>query len=396
MIWFKCLVSFCILGLTFAQEKPEIENDLDAARDGKVFSLFSIVTFKNQACQTEEGTSGSGGVRNGTCYTTTECTDRSGSASGNCASGFGVCCFFAYDATATISENSTYIRNPGFPSSTTSATTLSMKIEKCSSEVCYLRLDFETFNLLGPVATDEADATNIACQDSFVVTTTSGVTTPTICGLNTGQHIYVDMGAASSDTATAKFTFLSTSTTGRTYEIKVTQIACSDINRPQAGCLQYHTGLTGRLSTFNFAETTTASQMHLGSQEYNICIRQEQGYCCVQYSVCADTNSFSLDQKSEAADTADIGTYCTNDFIEIGGGSATCNINSVGGYSNTRYCGRILSLALSGAINIPICDCTAPFSVYIKTDGLIDAATTAAAVPNNRGVCLEYTQIPCV
>jgi hypothetical protein len=39
------------------------------------------------------------------------------------------------------------------------------------------------------------------------------------------------MGAASSDTATAKFTFLSTSTTGRTYEIKVTQIACSDINR---------------------------------------------------------------------------------------------------------------------------------------------------------------------
>jgi hypothetical protein len=38
------------------------------------------------------------------------------------------------------------------------------------TEVCYLRLDFETFNLLGPVATDEADATNIACQDSFVVT----------------------------------------------------------------------------------------------------------------------------------------------------------------------------------------------------------------------------------
>jgi hypothetical protein len=33
-----------------------------------------------------------------------------------------------------------------------------------------------------------------------------------------------------------------------------------------------------------------------------------------------------------------------------------------------------------------VLDCTAPFSVYIKTDGLIDAATTAAAVPNNRGI----------
>jgi hypothetical protein len=44
MIWFKCLVSFCILGLTFAQEKPEIENDLDAARDGK----GKIKSFKNR------------------------------------------------------------------------------------------------------------------------------------------------------------------------------------------------------------------------------------------------------------------------------------------------------------------------------------------------------------
>ena len=32
----------------------------------------------------------------GTCLTSTECDDRGGSTQGNCASGFGVCCFFKY------------------------------------------------------------------------------------------------------------------------------------------------------------------------------------------------------------------------------------------------------------------------------------------------------------
>ena len=30
----------------------------------------------------------------GTCYASSECTSKGGSASGNCASGFGVCCSF--------------------------------------------------------------------------------------------------------------------------------------------------------------------------------------------------------------------------------------------------------------------------------------------------------------
>jgi hypothetical protein len=38
-----------------------------------------------------------------------------------------------------------------------------------SPEVCFLRFDFETFDLRGPVSTAEDTAANIACQDSFVV-----------------------------------------------------------------------------------------------------------------------------------------------------------------------------------------------------------------------------------
>ena len=53
------------------------------------FSLFSVVSFQNDECNstTTTGTSG-------TCYTSSECSGRGGTANGNCAAGFGVCCKF--------------------------------------------------------------------------------------------------------------------------------------------------------------------------------------------------------------------------------------------------------------------------------------------------------------
>ncbi len=168
-------------------------------------------------------------MRNGTCYTTTECQSKGGSAQGNCAAGykaiwfhltcnvnplvfrFGVCCFFSISLAGTLRENCTYIRNPGFPAGSSESTSITYTVSKVSSEVCDLRLDFETFNIRGPTGTDESVAANLACRDTFVVTvsigstpltlmyfdvqavtsslqTTSGITTPTICGLNTGEH----------------------------------------------------------------------------------------------------------------------------------------------------------------------------------------------------------------
>ena len=79
--------------------------------------------------------------------------------------------------------------------------------------------------------------------------------------------VYVEMGRGSTDTATLAFTF-STSSTARTWEIKATQIPCGASYRPPDGCLQYHTTLSGRFQTFNFAETTTTSQVHLAAQKY--------------------------------------------------------------------------------------------------------------------------------
>ena len=48
-------------------------------------------------------TSAAGATTYGTCISTSECTSRSGSASGTCAAGFGVCCkYFLKECDKTI------------------------------------------------------------------------------------------------------------------------------------------------------------------------------------------------------------------------------------------------------------------------------------------------------
>ena len=64
------LITFFILPI-FGLDKKELETDKKTARAGKVFSLFSIVTFKNSGCRSTSGTTGTGVNRNGTCYTST-------------------------------------------------------------------------------------------------------------------------------------------------------------------------------------------------------------------------------------------------------------------------------------------------------------------------------------
>jgi len=378
------IICFCI----FANAIHAAETDLKApaesekARKQKMLSLFSIVTFPNQGCASQDS-----GSRNGTCYTSSECQNKGGSSSGNCAAGFGVCCLFIVSSTSdTISENCSYIQNPSFPSVYSETSSLTYTINKCSSEVCAVRLDFETFTTLGPADTVETNGG--ACQDSFVVRGTgSGLTTPVICGSNAGQHIYMDMGNGASDTATLTFTFAATTSTIRTWELKATQIPCSSPSRPDLGCLQYHTTLAGRFQTFNYADST--NMQHLASQNYNICIRQEAGYCCNELSPCGDTNAYSLSNSNAMAMQDEM---CTADFVEVDGLSHVC-----GGYGTTlvsRVCGvtLILNTKTTGTIAFStVYDTVAPFNVQIVTDAAVDAIANGI----QRGLCFDYKQIPC-
>ena len=112
---------------------------------------------------------------------------------------------------------------------------------------------------------------------------------------------------------------------------------------PPNGCLQYHTGIDGRFTTFNYDNPTTAQQTHLRNQNYRICIRQEEGtispstlsmniikidqiksylslgYCCVLFMQCSST-TFRINNAGIAAfTTAKVGTNCSEDYIGIEG-----------------------------------------------------------------------------
>ena len=221
------------------------------------------------------------------------------------------------------------MQNPNFPSVYTTSQAVTYTVEKCTKGVCFLRLDFEAFSILGPGSTLEVDGG--VCTDKLevivrknfdrflkvcdmkwiwnYVQTTTGFQVPLICGQNAGHHIYVDIGAESGDSVKLAFTFEGESSL-RSWEIKVGQIPCASPSAPPQGCLQWLTGLKGQLTTFNFAST---EDNHLANQGYSICIRQEAGFCCVQYSTCIETGSFTL--STNPVDMALQDEACTLDYI---------------------------------------------------------------------------------
>ena len=153
--------------------------------------------------------------------------------------------------------------------------------------------------------------------------------------------------------------------------------------------MQYHTGIDGRFSTFNYGAEGTTQDSHLRNQNYKVCIRQEEGYCCIIYMKC-DANSFQLNPGGTADNTkAHQGSDCTGDYITIEGSS-----QSGFGNLNDKYCGGILNTIDENLVDAKIRDCTAPFEVGVVTDNIVDAS--AASIANGiTGVCLTWTQEPC-
>ena len=142
------------------------------------------------------------------------------------------------------SNNCTYFQNSGYPSTYSSVGSCQLTVNKCSSNVCQLRLDFDNMVLAQPESTDHQ------CQDDqFIVS--GGSPIPAICGTNTGIHskdtndpfqfsapfdlpptpsVYVDMGF-NNNSPVMLTTVTSGATFSRSFSVKVTQILCTSLNR---------------------------------------------------------------------------------------------------------------------------------------------------------------------
>jgi len=367
-----------------------------------VLSVFNVVKFPNDACGATNG-------YNGTCYTSSECSSLGGTASGTCASSFGVCCVFSIACGGSSSANNSYAVISSYSTSTDSDP-CTYTFCPTSTDVCKLRIDFDTMVLTAPsgLSSTPAGSDSITVGDctvdSLTVSNPGGVTPPTICGYNTGQHMFVPASTQCNQINIDIDT--GTTTTTRKWQIKVTQYECGNLMAPEQDCLQYHTASSGTIASFNWdtsSSSVSSSQYHLTSQYYDICIRRARSYCSICYSpeISSTTTgtaaSYGISAGSVAAiQTNAIGSACTGvntlsptmaanvglgDYLDIV--ALQPSTGTTGTLNENRICGVLFNAAASPqTTHATACSWAVPFKVGVHFDA--DDAIGAPPTASNR------------
>jgi len=346
-----------------------------------------------------------------------------------------VCCVFSISCGATSSANNSYAVMSSYSVSSDSDP-CTYTFCKTNSDVCKLRIDFDTMVLSDPYTTTTFTAQlghnfGDCMTDTLTVSNPGGPIPPTICGYNTGQHMWVP----ASDSCNAINIDIDTgsTTTTRKWQIKVTQYECGNMMMPEQDCLQYHTASTGKIASFNWDTTATSvgtSQVHLSNQYYDICIRRARSYCSICYdpyiSSTTASPSFGLGANAIATImTATVGSYVTGvttlnsgtipaalgggDYIEILAMQAPPTTSTtVTGPS--RIGGQLFGLTTT---HVTLCSFATPFKVGVHFDAdesiqLTPASTAALShlvethdftgsggALGIRGFYLNYFQVSC-
>ncbi|EFX72898.1 hypothetical protein DAPPUDRAFT_325654 [Daphnia pulex] len=388
----------------------------------------------------------------GICAPGNICSLFGGRPSGSCILG-KVCCINSISTCGgTVTLNNTYWQSPSTPVSVPSTCALTVRmdtklVEQLAKPICQIRLDFVSFTTAPPVAG--------TCTDSFMV---GGSTTvaPIICGVNSGQHMYLDVPSSGITPTDVQLMFnFAAGTATRSWNIKIAMLPCGASYLAPTDCLQYFTAATGRVRSFNWQDVAGALQ--LNNQNYNICFRTElvSGSRATQMcvSVCTGLtvgDAFSI--TTVAASAADAGNadtvtfvnslsavgttftdaagattaVCLYDFLLIAGGRDANNVEQ------DRYCGNALNpvpintpataaaaaalvpalanlfvgpaaggLANSAHITLNIVTAPVrPFKMTYRTDGqetavpAVVASNTIGAGPDtgNTGFCLDFQE----
>jgi len=389
---------------------------VSAQEEKRALPIFNVVSFPNDVCDSDDS-------RNGTCYTSEECSNKGGKSSGTCAEGFGICCVFNLDCGDTSSENNTYLVKDAF---TTGTTECMYKICKCTDDICRIRFDFTTNVLAGPIsaptvtlATASTNAvTSIGnCATDQMTVTGAGASVPVICGTNSGYHLIVD---ATEDCTMLNFAIGGSQTTSRSWDVFVSQYKCGELDDTRGGppgCLQYHTSETGTIESFNFptATTVTSTATHLANQKYSICVKRQNNKCAICYAPEPPANPENADNQgsfgvsiSAIANmfTAGTDSLCTSDYVFIPA-AVISTISTLGAVSiaqDNYFCGRSFGTAAATA-HATMCSGQVPFTVGVNFNDVEMGAAAGANMANMNeisgapggiiGFRLHYTQTNC-
>ncbi|EDX12353.1 uncharacterized protein LOC6727470 [Drosophila simulans] len=285
---------------------------------GKGFlSLFEVIKFPNTKCSVSMGDIRS---MEGVCYHEFECKSLGGIPTESCAEGVGVCCVFVNGCGDVTSQQILYFESPNYPNAVREMM-ICVLIINVKKGVQQLRLDFQMFELSRPSNGDCVD-------DQFIV---SGHNTnfqiPILCGINTGQHIYIHVGD-SNEGKVYLSVFMKVSGGGRSFNIKVTQV---DDNLAPNNCLQYFPEAEGVIKSFNYdtdgSIVDNREATYFNNLNYAICLSRLKNVCSVAYNteqLGGDQPDFQIINKDEAENDlisdgqAGAGIFnCPDDFIAI-------------------------------------------------------------------------------
>ncbi|KAG7188960.1 hypothetical protein KM043_008558 [Ampulex compressa] len=368
--------------------------------------------------------------RRGICMNTYECRIQHGKSHGPCALGFGVCCIFTATCDEEVQNNLTYVTSPGFPNLIDWPMNCSVAVRKIDRQVSQLRIDFVHFNIGQPNG-----RTGICDEDIMEIT--SGRTTFRLCGWNSGQHVYIDMGE-DDEPVTLDFR-LPGGLQSRMWEMRVVQLGFEQ--RAPSGCLQYFRSPNGTLRTLNYLP----NGRFLADQDYLLCVRQEKDMCGIAYTPCTrdsfrigpsststsptnDTNDASSVANNTAAENATAGLDMVNEVEGSGTGAMDqdtplttlpstnfsfqrrcrdrvlipCDFeefitpgNDGAGICNLEHCGDRLcdSNEIDEEGNCRVETWATPFRIRVSFGPGRDTGTT---LEDNTGMCLVYEQMPCM
>ncbi|XP_016982760.1 uncharacterized protein LOC108047174 [Drosophila rhopaloa] len=285
---------------------------------GKGFlSLFEVIKFPNTKCSVSMGDIRS---MEGVCYHEFECKSLGGIPTESCAEGVGVCCVFVNGCGDVTSQQILYFESPNYPNAVREMM-ICVLIINVKKGVQQMRLDFQMFELSRPTNGDCLD-------DQFIV---SGHNTnfqiPILCGINTGQHIYIHVGD-SNESKLYLSVFMKVSGGGRSFNIKVTQL--EDDLAPN-NCLQYFPEAEGLIKSFNYdtdgSIVDNREATYFNNLNYAICLARLKNVCSVSYNteqLGGDQPDFQIVNKDEAENDlisdgqAGAGIFnCPDDFIAI-------------------------------------------------------------------------------
>jgi len=273
----------------------------------------------------------------------------------------------------TITNDMTYISNPNNPTPVTAAAaaqTFTYPIQALATTAA-IRLEFQTGVFHQPTA-----ATGVCGSDTVRITdaATGTTQTRTLCGTLTGQHLYLDNNGMANMINQLAIS-ISTDAFSRSWKIlvRILEAGNPDIEGRPSGCLQWFTGETGRITSFNHLNGAAQGNV-IGNLNYAICIRPDGKKGCVDIRESGGTvDSFRLDG-AQSATNSKVGG-CANTFLIIPNTSV----------QTPEYCGGALAATTAQSVS----------SVVRSTGHQINFVSTPTTRASPSSFDLIYTQVEC-